>query len=549
MLAPSGVQSNRGAVQETNQMSTPDQNRLSAVQSIEEPRVSGVLIGVFWGLVCAHVVLMVSLRLYPFVDLPHHLATATIWRHYGESTNDFATFYRVVALAKPNTLHSFLCSLPLFPTVELANKILFASYVVSVPTLIFLLIRRLHGNPWFSLLSLLLLYNNNVYWGFIGFTLAIPLVLALVYLLLAPPWRVSWLRDVAVGAILILLFFTHLLAMVFCVLLYGLWCFYTYRTSRRLILTKLLPVAPVVGLTATFWLTHQHGTHENTLSFLLSYYREEYIDSLFGRKHLLYLDNQHFLPGHAGKYVGGIFSLTILLAAVSGLRGTGRTVMRALTNKELKVMALFLLAAIACYSLLPNSLPGQWILYTRFSCFVWLFLIVLGGALAGNKWKGFLAVCLSIVCVLHLALSVEYFVQFNRENREFTRELLPDEAQGSVLAGMAYDYEFRGAPVYIHFHNYNTVWTRGVTVSLVGSYRFGTIRRKVSAQVLPEDNEWVGYRRNYRGQYSDVDFILLRGDLPEEAATYFEHFRSLKRGGRWQLYENERSRLKGDHNE
>ncbi len=531
-------------------MSTPDQNRLSASQSIEEPRFSRVFIGVFSGLVCLHAVLVVCVRLYPFVDLPNHLATASIWRHYGQRTNDFAMYYRVRALAQPNTLHPFLCSLPLFPTVELANKILYASYVVSVPLLILLLVRKLHGNPWFSLLSLLLLYNFNVSWGFVGFTLAIPIVLTLIYLLLSLPWRASWLRDAAVGAILIALFFTHLLVTVFCVLLYSLWCFYTHRTSRRLILTRLLPVAPVLGLIVAFWLTHEHGTHVNTLGFLLWYYRHEYIGSLPRRIHLLYIDNHHLLAGGAGRYLGGLFSMTILLAAVSGLHGTWRSVLRALADNRVKLMVVFLLAAVGCYTLLPQHLPGQAILYYRFSCFVWLFLIVLGSALAGGKWKGFLAVSFSLVCLVHLALSVEYFAQFNRENRGFTKELLPDEAQGRVLAGLPYDYGFRGTPVYIHFQDYNIVWKRGVTVSAIVDYRFGTIRRKVGTEVLPAAKHsllrWVGRRRDYRGQYADVDFVLVRGDLPERAALYFEHFRCLKTRGKWRLYENERSPMKGD---
>lgn len=520
------------------------QKPLAPDESTKPRPVTAWFLFVFCGLVSVHILLMICVRLYPFVDLPHHLATAAIWRHYGDVGNDLATYYRVVPFPRPNILHPLLCSLPVFPTVEFANKVALTLYVVSVPALTLLIIRKLHGNPWFALLSLLFVYNLNVSWGFVGFTLAIPLALTLVYLLVAFDRQDAPGRDVAVTGILIALFFTHLLVGIFCVLLYGVWCFHTQRTPGRRLLRRLLPVVPFVALTAVFWLTYEHGNHRSTPGFLASYYRHQYLGSVFARKQLVWIDNSHWLPGTRGKLVGCFFSAAALLPVFLGLRVNRRAVRRTSAEDRVKLTALFLLAGVLCYALLPNRLPGQWLLYRRFSCFVWLFFIVLGSTLVARtsrKVTGFLALWIATVCLLHASLSVDYFVQFNKDTRKFTEEVLPREAEEKVLAGLVYDYEFRGRPVYIHFPNYNTVWRGGVTVSSIVDYRFGTVRRRVGRKILPPDNEWVGRNRNYQGQFARVDYILVRGGLPQERKRYFQQFRLLKKEGSWQLYGNQRT--------
>ena len=80
-----------------------------------------------------HLLLVGNVRIYPFVDVPNHLALANIYRYYGQPTNQFAQFYNLNTFLKPNTFHLFFCGSKIFPSVEFGNKsillsLLFFSY-------------------------------------------------------------------------------------------------------------------------------------------------------------------------------------------------------------------------------------------------------------------------------------------------------------------------------------------------------------------------------------------------------------------------------------
>ena len=114
-----------------------------------------LLPAIFLGLLIAHLVLIWTVRLYPFIDLP-----ATSIRYYGEPGNRFAEFYSIGSfLLKPNVAHILFCSSSLFPTVEFANRIYYSLYVILFPLSILFIIWYLGGAAHYSLLSFLLIYN------------------------------------------------------------------------------------------------------------------------------------------------------------------------------------------------------------------------------------------------------------------------------------------------------------------------------------------------------------------------------------------------------
>ena len=123
----------------------------------------------------SNVVVLQMLKEYPFTDLPNHLAEATIYKSSSDPTSLLTKFFRCeIAVWKPNIGHVMLYSL--FPTVEGANAVCYSLYMISIPLLIAVLIRLCRGDLWFSIMSCLTLYNFSACWGFLGFTLAIPLV-------------------------------------------------------------------------------------------------------------------------------------------------------------------------------------------------------------------------------------------------------------------------------------------------------------------------------------------------------------------------------------
>ena len=102
-------------------------------------------------LVFLHVAVLANSRLLPFVDLPFHLAASTILRYFDSPENHFAGYYALELGLKPNLLHTWLCSLGFFPSVEFANKLLLALYVALLPLSVFLILRRAGASPWWTL--------------------------------------------------------------------------------------------------------------------------------------------------------------------------------------------------------------------------------------------------------------------------------------------------------------------------------------------------------------------------------------------------------------
>jgi len=196
---------------------------------------------------------------------------------------------------------------------------------------------------------------------------------------------------------------------------------------------------------------------------------------------------------------------------------------------------LLLTVSLACYALLPRDLPGQAILAQRFSVLVLISLVILAAVLWKDRKPRFVPAVVTLVCAAHLAMWWSDFRAFNRENEGFRPDFLPAPWKGRILAGLVYDYKWRGMPAYIHFPGYYITWKKGIaTTSLIG-YRFGAVRRKAPLAVLPAYLEWTGKTGRYDGRYSNLDYILMRGALPRGREYEIEGFSPLRSAGKWHL--------------
>ncbi|HVO76815.1 MAG TPA: hypothetical protein VMT60_02420, partial [Candidatus Bathyarchaeia archaeon] len=508
----------------------------------------------FVGMIALHAVGLLSTRLYPFTDIPDHLAAATIIRDAGEPAGRLARYYLVDTFMKPNTFHVAFCALRIFPSVEVANRLFFALYVSLFPIAVLAAIRKLGGNSWFAFLSFLLVYGYSVSWGFAGFALAIPLVVLFCTCFVLDPRGISHLpRVIGAASFLAFLYFVHVLAAMFC--LFVLLVDAVARRERPAEAARGLAFTalPLIVLVAAGWRAETRGSlGPGTLSFLAGYYLHSFVHTFPARCSLPILDNYHLFKGAAGYAIAGVFSFVIIAAAafprLAG-RGDGsaaafqRLLGRpdgptaacpgfapgppddapartagSVTGRPAGALSI-LFAAVICCLLLPNEIPQQSVLYERFSVLALLALVIYGGSRAPGRIRASGAAVLVALSVLHYTVWANYLFDFNRENAGFDREFLRPAASGEKLAGLIYDYTYRGRPIYIHFPSYYIVWQGGAATSDVTDYRFGPIRRAASALELPRYLEWVGKRDNYDGRYRDMDCILMRGWPPGEAAA------------------------------
>ena len=499
---------------------------------------------IFLTFTCLNIFWMCNLRIYPFIDVPNHLALATIIKFYGEATNAFKQYYSIDMFLKPNTFHPLFCGLNIFPSIEIGNKIFYCLYVLLFPLSVLLIIKKLNGNKWFSILSFLLIYNFNVMWGFVGFTISIPFILFLLYFLIDSQYSNNLWNKAVLAILFIILFFMHALACIFSLFFFFVFCLYYHRTSLLKILKESIVTIPALVLITQWWVIEsvtrssaENYYNKSILNFIIHYYQTEYFKYLKYRGNLFFLDNYFLYDGLTGRFISFLFVLFIIIISLYQLILNRKALYNDFMNKKNEPALIFMACSFFCYLIIPLELPDYSLLSERFSVFCLISIIILGSVISPKKPKKMKIFIIYLVCSLHFILWSDYFYDFQKENYFFTKNLFPENSKNKKLAGLIYDNNFRGNPIYSHFMDYYIVWKNGIaSVRFIDAKSFA-VRRKVSKELLPPYFEWGDDGAEYDGRYANMDYILVRGRLDKKLSSYLEDFKLVKAVSEWSLYE------------
>ncbi|TXK52117.1 hypothetical protein FVR03_02310 [Pontibacter qinzhouensis] len=498
-----------------------------------------------------HTVLILNIDFFPFSDVPNHLAEGAIFRYYNEGSNWFKQYYTLHYLFYPNTFHLYFFSFPVFPDVEVANKVLHLLIVVSLPVLVLLVIRELKGNIWFALGSFLLVYGYNLTFGFTGNAVANNVILLLIWF---------WLRTInqkssavgnmgAISVLLLFVYFLHAMVALFCLLMMFSFIAFRFRGNFVKLVQYSLALVPLGLLVLYWWFFIQNAVESSTaystqetstLAYMKEYYKAEFWQTYLDRTMFLYADNAQLFIGKIGKATGLLLT-TFILAPISLLLYNFLfTRKRSInwssflkTDDTSNYMLLFLAVAAGCYFLLPIRIPGQEPLYERFSTILLLALIFIGCKVPQINGR-FFSYAASVVALAHLLLWGDYFRQFDQDNSTFA-EVLPTD-NDKVLTYMNYDPAYRGRNVYDHFQNYFIVWNRGIATSKVIDYRFGMIRRHEQGDLPYQEHMYYNY--DPEDMIKKSDYILVRGDMSEPHQQLLDslgYFEEVKNVDKWHL--------------
>jgi hypothetical protein len=471
---------------------------------------------IFGLFVVLYVVVFATQRLYPFIDLPNHLAEVAIYKW--ANTSVLGKFYSVDGGIHPSSLHYLFCNF--FDDIETGNKFYYMLYVLALPCITCLIILKLGGNWRFAFLSLLLVFNYNAVYGFAGFTMAIPIVLLVFYLLC---YDAKW-ANVILAGVLILLFLSHALCLLFSLFLIFVLAVWRSKTITDF-LARVWFVVPVFVLFVV-WQMYAFKSDHSTSAFLLDYYTNDFIPKFYLRSKIFFFDNFVLFAGVKGVVLAFLFSCVMLLPVFIKIVKQKVSVSAFwIFSKQHKESMAFLFVCFVCCFFLPGELPGQEVLYQRFSVFLFLSIIILGSILHANSVnKYFQSVALAAVFA-HMVLWYDYMADFNRENENFNASFFADVPKEEPMASVMIDFNYRGRPVYMHFSNYHILWSKGVVTTMLIDYRFGSIKRVASKQVLPELKQWAGISRLIPEEYKNLKYLLLKGEptnLPANTVTIAE---------------------------
>jgi len=497
-----------------------------------------VFYSIFSLLIILHLFLIYRQELYPFLDMPGHLAAAVIFKYISDPAVFFAEYYSIDIFLKPNIAHLLFCSLSVFSSVLTANKIFLSLYIVLLPLTSLVLIKKLNGNIWYALFVFPFIYNYNLMMGFVGFAFALPLLLLFLLLLCDYSNESPPTKKIMICLYFILLYFVHALAFLFALFIFTVFCLYRFRSLKKTVMQILLAV-PATALLVGWWMMEgNNDSYPGLVEFAGGYYLHEYFPTLLKRTRLIAFDNYRLFPRYAG-YAAGIF----FFAAAAGpalwcIMSNRGNLYNRWKKHTLEPVYLFLFCALACFIFLPAGLPGQSYLYHRFAVYVILILIIAGSALSGSKFNRLQVVAVTALCLLHFGLYYDYFRNFDRANEGFNAEFFSELNPDQRLVGLISDKEFRGHTVYIHFPDYFIVYSRGVNATCLTKHRFGTVRRHAPFEKLAPYEEDMRNAAIINDFYPYMDYILGRGEIPGEYDNLMNNYRIIKTVNGWSLYKN-----------
>jgi len=558
----------------------------------------------FISLILLHACVILGTEFFPFVDLPVHLAFSTQYRCLqdpGHLYQDY--YYHDRLIGRPNVLHILFCAQPVFGPVMQAQKIFMLFYIILLPLSVWALVRSLGGDVWYSLFSFIYLYNYNMMLGFMGFAASLPLVffvLAVFYIHLN---RRSMPSAAGLALLLCILYSAHWIAFVFTLAVLSVLLLVWNRKSAGTLLAKGLGLLPGYLLFA-WWMLSSRGTelqNESRISDMFETYGRGLIHEWWLRREFYLWDQSFLFPGRKGIWIATALALAVFLTLLcirpaSPVPGPRKRLRRTVFFTLAYVLAagsavlafsewksfshlftrfgFFMFLGIAAFFAAARfsrqewkriRRPGTYMLlfvlvsgsavflmpqtrhfyhsYTRFSVFLCLGLVVLF-SLADPRPMGRIRIaCTTAVCVIYGLLWAGYFRDFNSDNSDFSKRLLPDPARGRVLAGLIYDSGFRGHPVYRHFANYHIVLKQGLLAPRTSDIRntVYALRPKPALLRFPFGFEGFAEGDRYKGQLMELDDILVRGDIPVNQARYFSGHTLTRSSGRWRLYQKKPS--------
>lgn len=478
-----------------------------------------------WAFIALHSILFLFLDLIPFWDLPNHLAEATIYRYYNVEGNLFSEYYSLVPWYYPNLFYVWFCNLPFFPTVEWGNTFFFILYFTLFLTSLYALIKKLNGNTWFALLGIVFLYGFNTTFGFVGYTISIPVLFWLLYYIISDI-ETPGLLNKAVQALLLLAIYTmHAQnAMLGLLVLAGLYL-YHHRKNLLQLWPHVLTGLPVFIVIAIWWVAksatiNSFAQTADSPENLGQIFLQKNLSQYYERFGILVLDNFQLYAGIAGLIVAFILSTLAFAPALANFKAVAKQGFRWLFTDSRVYLTLFFLINLACYLLLPNHLPGQTPIAHRFGTIVLLSLLAIF-SLYQFKYKASKGLFYAVaVALIYSVLWGHYLINFNQLNRGFKPELLSKASSTDRLSGILFNNNYRGRHLYTHYQNYHITWNKGIASTMAIDYRFGIVRRKVPYTKLPKHYEWDKKsdkidQLTADTDYTVVEYILLKGNNPK----------------------------------
>ncbi len=499
-------------------------------------------------------------RFLPFLDLPQHLALSRVVARLGDPVLGFARYYAVDGRVTPYWgYYAAMRWLDPLAGPELANRLLVSAYAAGLPLAAAYALRGLGRDGRWAVFTVPLVFGTNLFFGFMGFVLSLPLFLVGVGLAarhLAPE-RADARRALRLAAVAVLVFLFHaqtwaLLLVAAAVLLAIEW------RGARWAAARSLPLVPSALLAAP-WLVRSfvlpeasplapshtvHHQNYGTLTRLGAHWEPlaEVLRRIPERLLGAFNDRSDVRLGAAMAAVlvlaAGASHLSAPAAAGEGPVASGaRAPVRAFLRRHRgEALALVLLAT---YLAAPLEIAAQWYVGPRHLVLAALLAPAFVAAPAVS-WRRWLLAPAAAVALAACANAAAHVAAFQRQVGPFA-EILPRLEPGRRVMNLMFDSGARG-PVrlwpFLHWSCYCQALRGGdVSFSFAGLPSIPVVYRP--GMQAPHPYEWSPQDFDWATMGPAYDYFLVRGRPWGRAADLPRHARLIAEAGPWQLWGRE----------
>lgn len=473
----------------------------------------------------------------PFIDLPQHLNFAHILLNYRKPEFNYNQIYTLRLFPMHNTLHLFFCYLfGLILPLEITNKIYITISILLFPLALWFLIRKLEGNEQFSLFGFLLSYNYNLFWGFMGFNVGIPLVIFLVGLEIITFKKPKKTTNFLLITILfILLFFCHSLIYIFSVFTYLLIFFFNLK--RKFWHKKLMLLLPlIISFVLTFlpWQAAQFRGEGSELQEQL----RQYISPSILYQNLLNLFQRIGVKSDYSLIF--IFKLIFLFTIFSTFNLIRQKGIAFLFRSNFRVLSLFILITFLFYLFFPGMYTEAFFLNERFAPLLFLLFIVLLSLNFSNlNIRTFKLISILVIFFVGLNILIK-FIAYEANTKDLKTTLTKLDERSKIV-GLFYQRrpkpDYFGYDTYIHLPCYYQIYRHGLCGFSFAYIRYSPIVYN-EPNPLPRIDEWATWNSIFPNHWTIYDYFLVCGEPRLQDEEAIKKWRLLAEKHNWRVYEN-----------
>ncbi len=399
-------------------------------------------------------------RYLPMLDLPQHLGLAAVVARYHDPATRFAEYYALDARITPYWgYYGAMWALGHLVPLELANRLLFTAYAVGTPLAAAYLLASFGRDRRWAALTVPLVFNTNLFFGFGTFLLSIPLFLLAVGVAerhLAAG-RAEPMRALALAALAAAVFLFHAqtyLLLGACALLLVVVRVGSPRGARWAAV-RCAPFVPSLALFAAWFgrsflapgrpAVEEHTAHHRTYGAVGG------LGAVYEPLRVLVERLPERIAGAFTDGSDGRLGLALLAVFAAGLATSyaRAPVPEGASSPRRRLLAahrcdLLVAGLLASYFLAPMEISGQWYVNPRHLVFAALALPLLLGRPA-RGWRSALVVAgaaVSFAASLNAAAKIRAFQRQVGPFEVVARELPP----GGRVLGLPFD-NGAGGPV------------------------------------------------------------------------------------------------------